>query len=68
VHPKVHVVERGSDEWRLELHGRLRGLQGSAALDGDGEYLDRILEASASVDERTSLGSRWQPHRSERAG
>ena len=58
VHPKVHVVERGSDEWKLELHGRLRGLQGSAALDGDGECLERILEMSRPVEERRPSRSR----------
>ena len=59
VHPKVQVVERGSDEWKLELHGRLRGLQGSAALDGDGECLERILELSRAVDE--GLSARLKP-------
>jgi FlaA1/EpsC-like NDP-sugar epimerase len=68
VHPKVQVVERGSDEWKLELHGRLRGLIGSAALDGDGECLERILEMSRRTEEESPLISRLGRYRSERIG
>ena len=63
VHPKVMVIGSGGEQWKLELYARLRTFETSAVLDGDGERLEWIREASTAAEERESIRLRSEAER-----
>jgi FlaA1/EpsC-like NDP-sugar epimerase len=57
-HPKVRVVSRGDDVWKMEFLVRLKTLRSEAASDGDGEVLDWIWAECCGPAEREAVEAR----------